>query len=52
MTEKGKPISTKWNDPDDAPEWTDDQFSRAEIRRGDEIIRPADGTLTKPGGQA
>jgi len=38
-----------WVDPDDAPEWTDDQFERAEIKIGDRVIRPANGTLTKPG---
>ncbi len=34
---------------DEAPEWTDDQFDRAQIAIGDTIIRPANGTLTKPG---
>lgn len=38
-----------WIDPDDAPEWTDDIFDRAEIRIGDKVVRPADGTLTKRG---
>lgn len=37
-----------WAD-DDLPEWTEDQWDRAEIRIGDEIIRPAQGTLTKRG---
>jgi uncharacterized protein (DUF4415 family) len=36
-------------DPDDAPEWTEDQWNRAEIAVGDVVIRPANGTLTKPG---
>jgi len=30
-------------------EWTADQWDRAEIRHGDKLIRPAIGTLTKPG---
>jgi uncharacterized protein (DUF4415 family) len=38
-----------WVDPDDAPEWTEDQIARAEFRIGDRIIRPANGTLTKAG---
>lgn len=38
-----------WIDPDDAPEWTDDQFRRAALWHGDKLIRPADGTLTRPG---
>ena len=37
-----------WDD-DDIPEWTEDQWDRAEIRIGDKIIRPAQGTLTKRG---
>jgi uncharacterized protein (DUF4415 family) len=34
---------------EEMPEWTDDQFDRAEIAVGDAVIRPANGTLTKPG---
>ncbi len=41
-------MSPEWVDPD-LPEWTQDQFDRAEIRFGDHIIRPANGTLTRPG---
>jgi len=29
-------------DPDDAPEWTDEMFDRAELRIGDTVIRRAD----------
>ena len=36
-------------DPDDAPEWTEEMFRRAAIYHGDKLIRPASGTLTKPG---
>ncbi len=44
-------ISTKpvWHDSDDAPELTDDFFDRAAIWEGDKLIRPANGTLTRPG---
>jgi hypothetical protein len=30
---------SNWADPDDAPEWTEAMFDRAEIRIGDTIIR-------------
>jgi uncharacterized protein (DUF4415 family) len=36
-------------DSDDAPEWSADVFARAEVRRGDEVLRPSTGTLTKRG---
>ena len=49
MPESKENTESNWVDPDDAPEWTDDQFERAEIRIGDRIIRPANGTLTRPG---
>ena len=49
MTESKTVIESSWVDPDDAPEWTQDQFDRAEIRFGNHIIRPANGTLTKAG---
>jgi len=49
MTEKKRVSRRNWVDPDDAPEWTGDQWDRAEIAIGDVVIRPANGTLTKPG---
>ena len=49
MPKKEEGISSEWNDPDDAPKWTDDQLGRAELRQGDEVVRPSTGTLTKPG---
>ena len=48
MTENIENLRTVWDD-DDLPEWTDDQFDRAEFRIGDKLIRPANGTLTKAG---
>ncbi|CAN5361020.1 BrnA antitoxin family protein [soil metagenome] len=48
MSASKKPSPTAWDD-DDLLEWTEDQFDQAEIREGDRIIRPANGTLTKPG---
>jgi len=49
MTEKKQNSRRAWVDPDDAPEWTKDQWDRAEIAIGGKVIRPANGTLTKPG---
>lgn len=49
MSEKEKPISAPWVDPDDAPEWTPEAFGRAEIRHGERVMRPASGTITKRG---
>ncbi len=49
MPKKEKTSRRAWVDPDDAPEWTDDQWDRAEFAIGGKVIRPANGTLTKPG---
>src|SRR5437016_668148 len=38
-------------DPDDAPEWTPDQFARAEVALGGKVVRPTHGTLTRPRGR-
>lgn len=38
--------ASKWIDPDDAPEWDEATFARAEIRHGDQILRVL---LTRPG---
>ena len=40
-----------WADPDDAPEWTEAQFERAEIAVGGKVLSPARGTLTRPRGR-
>ena len=48
MSENDKNTNAGWDD-DDLPEWTDDQFRRAAVYRGGELIRPAQGTLTKRG---
>ena len=47
MSSKG--AKEVWIDPDDSPEWTEEMFRRAAIYHGDKLIRPANGTLTKPG---
>jgi len=44
-----KEISTlpNWDDPDEAAPWSPEVFARAEISKGDKIVRPATGTLTR-----
>lgn len=42
-------MAGEWIDPDDAPEWTDVMFDRAEFSLGDRVVRPASGTLTRQG---
>lgn len=49
MSENETDTGSVWIDPDDAPEWTEEQFDRAELRIGDRVIRPATGTLTRAG---
>jgi uncharacterized protein (DUF4415 family) len=49
MPKNLKTAEEPWIDPDDAPEWTEDMFRRAAVWHGDKLIRPADGTLTRPG---
>jgi uncharacterized protein (DUF4415 family) len=39
MSESKSSSESNWVDPDDAPEWTDEMFGRAEIRIGDKVIR-------------
>jgi hypothetical protein len=50
MPVKKRVTRSVWVDPDDAPEWTQDQFDRAEIAIGGKVMRPAQGTLTRPRG--
>ena len=51
MPVKKRATKRGWVDPDDAPEWTDEQFDRAEIAVGGTVARPAKGTLTRPRGR-
>jgi hypothetical protein len=46
MKHRSKPARS---DPDDAPALTADFFQHAEVRKGDKVVRPADGTLTRRG---
>jgi hypothetical protein len=36
-------------DPDDAPEWPDEVWGRAQLSIGGKVVRPATGTLTRRG---
>jgi uncharacterized protein (DUF4415 family) len=49
MSAKKRDIKGDWIDPDDAPEWTDEMFARAQISIGGKVVREATGTLTKRG---
>ena len=49
MTAKRKNSKPEWIDPDDAPEWPDEAWDRAQIAVGGKVIREATGTLTKRG---
>ena len=48
MTENSANLPASWDD-DDLPEWTDEQFVRAQFSIGGKVIRAAQGTLTKAG---
>jgi uncharacterized protein (DUF4415 family) len=39
MSANSNASASNWVDPDDAPEWTDAMFDRAEIRIGDTVVR-------------
>lgn len=49
MSGNAKSTKSSWVDPDEAAEWSDDAFTRAEVRDGEKLVRPAGGTLTKRG---
>lgn len=49
MSESEKSIKQDWVDSDDAPEWTEEIFDRAQFSQGGKVVRPATGTLTKRG---
>jgi uncharacterized protein (DUF4415 family) len=39
MAELRQGVSNTWRDPDDAPEWTAEQFERADLYHGDKLVR-------------
>jgi len=51
MPAKKRDSKHAWVDPGDAPEGTEEQFDRAEIAIGGKMVRPAQGTLTRPRGR-
>ena len=61
MNAKSKKSGTGWSkadrrkitaeDYDEMPEWTEEQLDRAEFAIGGEVIRPAQGTLTRKRGR-
>ncbi|PKR87381.1 hypothetical protein CXZ10_20255 [Pleomorphomonas diazotrophica] len=51
MTKRPEKFESAWVDPDDAPEWSDDAFARAEVAVGGEVVKPAEGTLTRRRGR-
>ena len=51
MPAKKRASRRSFVDPDDAPAWTADQFARAEVAFGGKVVRPAQGTLTRPPGR-
>jgi uncharacterized protein (DUF4415 family) len=44
----GASISKGWVDSDDAPELTNDYFERADVYRGDELVRRGRPRLERP----
>jgi len=48
MPRKKKSGTAAWKDPDEAPELTDAFFDRAEIRRGETIVRRGRPPLESP----
>lgn len=40
MSENKAGSASTWVDPDDAPEWTQAMFDSAEVRVGEQVIRP------------
>ena len=44
MTENSNDSKKDWVDPDDAPEWTDERFDRAQFSDGRKVLRKASGT--------
>lgn len=49
MNENEEGSKGDWIDLDDAPEWTDEMFDRAQISVGGKVVRAATGTLTRRG---
>jgi uncharacterized protein (DUF4415 family) len=48
MNAKPTEPSSEWVDPDDAPEWTDEMFDRADLYHGEVLIRRGRPPLAAP----
>jgi hypothetical protein len=51
MPAKKRATRRGWVDPDDAPEWSREQFDRAEVALGGKVVNPAQGTITRARGR-
>jgi uncharacterized protein (DUF4415 family) len=51
MPAKKRGSKRVWRDPDDAPEWSEAQFARAELAVAGKVLQPAQGTLTRRRGR-
>jgi uncharacterized protein (DUF4415 family) len=51
MPAKKRAMRRAWVDPDDAPEWSQEQFDRAAVAVGGKIVSPAQGTITRRRGR-
>jgi uncharacterized protein (DUF4415 family) len=51
MPAKKRGSKRVWVDPDDAPEWSEEQFERAEIAVDGTVVSHARGTLTSSRGR-
>ncbi|TMJ12275.1 MAG: hypothetical protein E6G94_14145 [Alphaproteobacteria bacterium] len=49
MTANDDASKPSWTDPDDAPEWPEEAFGRAELSTSGKVVREAAGTLTRRG---
>jgi uncharacterized protein (DUF4415 family) len=49
MTANKHATETEWADPDDAPEFTEEMFDRAEMTVGGKVVRAATGTVKRAG---
>ena len=49
MSARERNSKGEWIDPDDAPEWPDEVWDRAQFSIGGKVVREATGTLTRRG---
>jgi uncharacterized protein (DUF4415 family) len=49
VIEKDDDMMRNSSDPDEAPEWDEDAFGKAELAVGGKVVREATGTLTRRG---